>query len=441
MLDIKFIRENSDKVRWALKIKKIDLDLDEFLALIKKRVALLREVEELRRHKNENAECIKIEPGNKDTLISEGRRIKAKLAALEDELAQVEAIYHDHMIRMPTVPAPDTPIGQDDSANVEVVKWGTIPHFDFRPKDHIEIGRELDLLDLERGAKVGGYRGYYVTNEGVTLQMGIMMYALQKAIQKGFRPVIPPTLVKEFVLFGSGYFKGKTYNSHTDEIYKIANAEDKLSDGSIQPESKFLTGTAEPSLLAYYANEILDVKELPVKLCGFSQCYRSEIGSYGKDVRGIYRVHEFMKVELVCMTTADITRSDQIHEELIAISRELHEDLNLPYRQSRICSGDLSPGKYKQYDIEAWIPSRNGYGETGSASNFLDWQARRLNVRYRDNDGKVRHVYMLNDTALPSPRILISILENYQEKDGSVRVPHVLQPYLNGLQKITPKKS
>jgi len=435
MLDPKFIRENREKVEWAMNIKNINLNLDEFLALDEKRGIALRELEELKRKKNENADRIEKGEGDRDALILEGKQIKERIQTKEKEFRTIEDAYLNVLVLMPTVPKEDTPIGKDDSENVEVMKWGRPTVFDFPFKDHIQLGKDLDLLDFERGVKVSGYRGYYVKNEAALLQMGVMMYALTKAVQKGFRPMIPPTLVKEFVLFGSGYFKGVTYNQDVDEIYKIAN-DDVLADGSVKKEDKFLVGTAEPSMLAYYADEILKEEDLPLKLCGFSQCYRSEIGSYGKDTKGMYRVHEFMKVELVSIAPADAVVSDKLQEEMIALSRELHEDLNLPYRQLRICSGDLAAGKYKQYDIEAWIPSRNGYGETGSASNFLDWQARRLNVRYKTKEGDIRFVHMVNDTALPSPRILISILENYQQRDGSINVPKALIPYV-GKERIT----
>ncbi len=429
MLDPKFIRENKEKVEWALKIKKINLNLDEFLTLDEKRGVALRELEELKRKKNENADRMKKQEGEREALILEGKQIKEQIQSKEKEFQAIENAYLEFMVMMPTVPKEDTPIGKDDSENVEVQKWGKPTEFDFPYKDHIQLGKDLDLLDLEKGVKVSGYRGYYVKNDAVLLQMGVMMYALTRAIQKGFRPMIPPTLVKEFALFGSGYFKGARYNQDVDEIYKIAN-DDVLADGSVKKEDKFLVGTAEPSVLAYYADEVLKEEELPLKLCGFSQCYRSEIGSYGKDTKGMYRVHEFMKVELVSITPADPAISDKLQEEMIAFSRELHEDLKLPYRQLRICSGDLSAGKYKQYDMEAWIPSRNGYGETGSASNFLDWQSRRLNVRYKSKEGEMKYVHMINNTALPSPRILISILENYQQQDGSIQVPEVLKPYV-----------
>jgi seryl-tRNA synthetase len=248
-----------------------------------------------------------------------------------------------------------------------------------------------------------------------------------------------PTLVKEFSLFGSGYFKGKEYNGEADEIYQVATS-DKEVDGSVSKDKKFLVGTAEPSLLAYYSGEVLKEDQLPMRLCGYSQCYRSEIGSYGKETKGLYRVHEFMKVEQVILGKADVSEAEKLQEEMVDISKEMHKELGLPYRQLIICTGDLSAGKYRQYDLEAWLPGMDRWGETGSASIFLDWQARRLNVKYAGKDGKKKFVYMLNNTALPSPRIFIAILENYQQEDGSVAIPEVLKKWMpGGMEKISKK--
>ncbi len=344
------------------------------------------------------------------------------------------------MAEVPNITSPDTPVGKSDADNVEVGKFGTLPEFNFTPRTHIELGKMLDILDLERGAKISGYRGYYLKNEGVLLVMGVMMYALQKLVSKGYLPMIPPTLVKGFPLFGSGYFKGLSYNGAIDEIYQVAT-HDKESDGSDSREEKFLVGTAEPSLLAYYSGEVLDGKTLPVKLAGFSQCYRSEIGSYGKDTKGMYRVHEFMKVEQVVLAPADLELANKLQDEMVAISEEMHTELGLPYRKLQISTGDMSAGKYRAFDLEAWMPGMNRYGETGSASNFLDWQSRRLNVKYTDPvTGEKKYVYMINNTALPSPRIFIALLENYQQEDGSVVVPEVLRPFV-GKDKIEPKKA
>jgi seryl-tRNA synthetase len=430
MLDIKFIRENAEKIQEAAKNKNIDLDVNNLLKIDDERKEILSKIEQLRAKRNELAQTGR-QGKPTDDQIKEGREIKERLTVLEKQQQKVDDRYNELMVKVPTIPSSDTPVGKDDSENIEVEKWGNIPEFNFEIKDHIQLGRELDLIDLERGAKVSGYRGYYLKNEAVSLQMALMMLALDKLILKGFRPMIPPTLVKEFVLFGSGYFSGREYNPEKDEIYKIANDEIE-ADGNKNKEDKFLIGTAEPSLLAYYSGEILEEKDLPMKLCGFSQCYRSEIGSYGKDTRGMYRVHEFMKVEMVGLSPANIETAEKMHQEMVSISEELHRDLKLPYRKLQICTGDMSAGKYKMYDLEAWIPSRNGYGETGSASNFLDWQSRRLNVRYKDAGGNKKFVYMLNNTALASARTLIAILENNQQADGSIIIPEVLRKWMPG---------
>lgn len=439
MLDIKFILENKEQVKKAVKDKGLKLDVEKLVLVYTRRNELLGEVEKLQGEKNKINDAI-VSALDKETLIKEGKAIKEKVAQLEPELKEFQKALDEMMVLVPNIPAPDVPIGKDEKDNVEIYKWGEIPKFDFEIKDHIQLGKELDILDLERGVKVGGYRGYYVKNEGASLMMACMLYALHKMIAKGYAPMLVPTLVKEFALFGSGYFKGLEYNPETDEIYQVATS-DKEADGQTSKDKKFLVGTAEPSLLAYYSGEVLKEEDLPLKLCGYSQCYRNEIGSYGKDTKGLYRVHEFMKVEQVILSKADISESDKLQQEMMDISKEMHEELGLPYRQLQICTGDMGAGKYKMFDIEAWLPSRQSYGETGSASNFLDWQARRLNVKYINKKGEKKYVYMLNNTALPSPRIFIAILENYQQKDGNVEIPKVLQKYLpKGMKKISPKK-
>ncbi len=425
MLDIKFIRENKEAVEEAIKNKNIDLDVERLLSLDETRRELITKIE------NARAQQKKLGREN----IDEAKKLKEEQKTFDAELKEVSAQYEELMLKVPTVPSSDTPVGQNADDNVEILKWGAIPKFDFKLKDHIQLGRDLDILDLERGTKVGGYRGYYLKNEGAQLVMAMMLYALNKMVLKGYMPMIPPTLVREFALFGSGYFSGQEYNPDKDEIYQVAN-KDKEADGSHSKEKKFLVGTAEPSLLAYHSDEVLKEADLPLRFCGFSQCYRSEIGSYGKDTKGIYRVHEFMKVEQVVIAPADIEAANKIQEEMVSVSRELHEDLGLPYRLLQICTGDMSPGKYRAFDIEAWLPGLDRWGETGSASNFLDWQSRRLNIRYLDKDGKHKFAYLLNNTALASPRTFIAILENFQQADGSVKIPKVLQPYMGGQEII-----
>ncbi len=432
MLDIGFIRDNEAAIRSVIANKNITLNLDRLFDVDKRRRELLQRIEELKSLKNDINNLIQsaITPEERDEVIVKGKEIKAALEGAEPEWKDVKEEFDALMALVPNIVSPDTPIGKSEAENKEVFVWGEKPNFTFTAKTHIELGRDLDILDLERGVKVGGYRSYYVKNEGVLLVMGLMLYALQKLAAKGYQSMIPPTLVKGFPLFGSGYFKGLEYDSSVDEVYEIASR-DKESDGSISREKKFLVGTAEPSLLAYYSDEVLDGATLPLRLAGFSQCYRSEIGSYGKDTKGIYRVHEFMKVEQVVIAPADIDQADVLQEEMIGLSQEMHEELGLPYRKIQICTGDLSAGKYRQFDLEAWMPGLNRYGETGSASTFLDWQSRRLNVKYMDKEtGEKRFVYMLNNTALPTPRILIALLENHQDAEGNVRVPVVLRPFV-----------
>lgn len=440
MVDIKYIRDNIDKFKEEIKNKKIKIDLDELLDLDLKKRNLQTKINDLRTEKNKLAEAKEGKRPSEEK-IERSKEIKNELGSLEENLEKIENKFQDLMVKMPTISSSDTPIGEDDSDNLPIEEHGEKPKFSFKPRDHIEIGKNLDIIDVERGVKVAGYRGYYLKNEGTILAMALMMYCLEKLILKGFTPILPPTLVREFALFGSGYFAGRKFDPEVDEIYKIANEEIE-SDGRKNKENKFLIGTAEPSLLSYYSGEVLKEKDLPLKLCGFSQCYRSEIGSYGKDTKGLYRVHEFMKVEQVCITKADIEESEQMHKLLVDIAKEIHSELNLPFRVLQICTGDMGAGKYKMFDLEAWIPSREGWGETGSASNFLDWQSRRLNVKYQTETGEKKHVYMLNNTALATVRPLIAILENFQQEDGSVVIPEVLRKYFPKKQdKILPRKN
>jgi seryl-tRNA synthetase len=440
MLDIRFIRENQDAIRKVAIEKNIALDVDALLAADTERVNLSRELEQLQSVKNDINTLIQ---GAKDDaervdVIKRGKEIRARIDTLEPHVREAKRLFEKLMAQVPNVVSSDTPVGKSDADNVEEGRYGELPVFEFSPRSHIEIGKSLDILDLERGTKIGGFRGYYLKNEGALLALGVMMYALRKLTEKGYVPMIPPTLVKSAPLFGSGYFKGLEYDGSVDEIYQVAT-DDKEQDGSVSKEQKFLVGTAEPSLLAYHSDEVLDGDTLPLRYAGFSQCYRSEIGSYGKDTKGMYRVHEFMKVEQVVIAPADIEAADAIQDDMVAISEEFHRELGLPYRKLRICTGDMSAGKYRAFDLEAWMPGLGRYGETGSASNFLDWQSRRLNVRYVDQaTGEKKYAYMLNNTALPSPRIFIAILENYQQEDGSVIVPEVLRPYV-GKDRIEPR--
>lgn len=451
MLDIKYIRENSEVVKKAIVDKKINLNLDELLVLDERRRTLLAETETLQATKNSvSKEIPKLSEEDKKVKILEMQEIDLRQTELKGLLKVVEHDYENLLLLVPNVPAPETPIGLDSSGNVPWAYWGPIvghvdpkdeakvaevpTKFDFAIKDHITLGQELDLIDTERGVNTSGFRGYYLKNEAVMLQQGLLMFALEKLRGRGFTVMSTPTLVKEFALIGSGHFP-----AGREEIYRIANSEQSENEDDNTKESLYLGGTSEPALLAYYADQILEEKDLPITVSGVSTCYRSEIGSYGKDTRGIYRIHEFAKVEQMVICKADLIESEKWLETLRQIAEEILQDLKLPYRVLNICTGDMGSAKYKMYDIETWMPSRESYGETHSDSSFTDWQARRLNIRYRDSEGKIKFAYTLNNTAVASPRILIPILENYQQADGSVVVPEVLRKYV-GVDVIKLKK-
>ena len=415
MLDINFIRENPDKIKEVCQAKGIDLDIDKLLSLDGKRRKLIQESETLR------FEQKKLGKENR----GEAKQIKDKFKKIKHELEKIKEEYKELMSLVPNIYSDDTPIGKDEKGNKEVYKWGKIPKFNFSIKDHIQLVKDLDLADFEKGAKVSGFRGYFLKNELALLQIALIMYSAKKIADKGFEFMIPPTLLKEFVLFGSGHFP-----SGKQDVYQVANP-GKLADGSLVKEPLFLAGTSEPPLLAYFSDDIFEEKDLPIKVSGFSQCYRSEIGSYGKDTKGLYRLHEFMKVEHIVLCKNDNKESDAWLEKMRQNSEEIVKDLKLPYRVLQICTGDMGDGKRKMYDIETWMPSRDAYGETHSASNTSDWQSRRLNIRYKTSKGgEIKYVHALNDTVIALPRILISLLECYQQKDGSVKVPEVLQKYV-----------
>ncbi|MBD3359905.1 MAG: serine--tRNA ligase [Candidatus Buchananbacteria bacterium] len=433
MLDINFIRDNLQELKQVTKNKGIELDYEKLLKLDDKRRELIQKIDDLRQKRNANAELLKDPQKRTNKLINEGKVLKDKLMALENDFDKVKAQFDEMMLKVPNLISEDTPVGSDESVNKVIDKKGELPEFNFKIKDHLQLGKDLNILDIDRGVKASGFRGYYLKNDGARMHLAVLMYVFNKLIAKGFTPFIPPTLVREMALIGSGHFpEGK------EEVYQIGNP-GKLETGEKVKESLFLAGTSEPALLAYHANEILDKKELPLKYCAFSPCYRSEVGSYGKDTRGIYRLHEFWKVEQVIICQADIKEGLKFLENLREIAEEILQDFKLPYQVVSICTGDMGAGKYKMYDLETWMPSRRAYSETHSDSFLTDWQARRLNLRYKDQKGETKYAYTLNNTALASPRILIALWENYQNKDSSITIPEVLRPYLANQQKITKK--
>lgn len=420
MLDIKFIRQNKELVEKVIKNKRIDLDIERLLKLDAQRRNLIQESEKIKNRQK------KIEKEN----LNKARELKKEFQILKNRLKKVKEEYERLMLLVPNVYSDDTPIGRDASKNKEVFRWGQIPKFNFPAKSHVQLGKDLNLINFERGVKTSGFRGYYLKNEAVLLQIALIWHSLLQLKKKGFTLIIPPTILREFALIGSGHFPfGK------EDIYQIANP-GKLADGTKIIEPLYLAGTSEPSLLAYYADTILEEKDLPIKLVGASPCYRSEVGSYGKDTQGLFRLHEFWKVEQVIICKNDVNESNKYLEEICLNAQEILEDLKLPYRVVQVCTGEMGEGKFKMYDIETWMPSRNGYGETHSASNLTDWQARRLNIKYKTKIGNKEYVHTLNNTAIASPRILISLLECHQQENGSVAIPQVLQSFLGDIKFI-----
>jgi seryl-tRNA synthetase len=423
MLDINFIRENIEVVKKAVSEKGVDIDIDNLLGIDKERRDLISKVDELRQQRNIAA---------KDRDIEKGKKVKAELDGLEGQLKTVEQKFSELMLYVPNIPAEDAPVGPDADSNQEISKWGEIPNFDFEIKDHLELGKALNIVDLEAGVKVSGFRGYYLKNEGAKLHWAILQFALDKIIQAGFSQMVPPTLVHDRALLGSGHLP-----KEKDNIYQISNP-GKLETGEEIKNPLFLVGTSEPSLLAYYLDTTLNEEDLPIKVCALTHCYRSEIGDYGRDTKGLFRVHEFDKVEQVIICKNDLEQSEDFFKQMQQISESILQELGISYHVVATSTGDMGAGKYRMNDIESWMPGRNKYSETHSCSNLTDWQARRLNLKFK-KDGETFYVYTLNNTVIASPRILIAILENFQQADGSVKIPEVLQKY-TGFSEIAPKK-
>ncbi|MBI5613343.1 serine--tRNA ligase [Candidatus Gottesmanbacteria bacterium] len=409
MLDIKYIRENLELCKSSAINKNRVVDWDALLSLDEKRRELISKSEAVRNARNKANTSAR----GDEKAWEEGKKLKDTLKLLEDELRDVEQKFQQAMYTVPNVPDASVPIGKDEKGNVEIKKWGTVPEFLFPVLDHVKLATALDIIDFERGAKVGGSRAYFLKNEGAMLEFAILFYAYQKLAKKGYTPLVAPSLVKEFTLFGNGQLpwgREEVYHLEKDDVY--------------------LAGTAEVPVTAYFADEILNEKDLPKKFVAYSSCYRREAGSYGKDTKGVYRVHQFNKVEQVIISKNDLSTSFTLHEELLKNSEEILQDLELPYRVLLMCTGDMGEPQVKKYDVETWMPGRGAYGETMSNSFMGEFQARRLKIRYKTKTGESLYCHTLNNTAIASPRILVAILENYQNKDGSVRVPKVLQPYL-----------
>ncbi len=412
MLDIKFIRENVDVVKAGAKKKHIDIDLDRLLKVDDERRKLMGEVEGMRAKQNEVSKAVAAGGPERDQLIADMKVLKAEMEAKEAELEPLIKEWELLMVQVPNVPDISVPDGDSDADNQEAKTWGTLPTFDFPLKSHIEIMEGKRMADFERGAKVAGFRGYYLKGDGALLSFAVWQYAQRFFMGKDFVPMIVPSLVRRVTMLGTGYIP-----QGEEDLYRTQ-------------DNEYLAGTGEVGAMAYYMGEILDKKDLPTKFLAFSPCFRREAGSHSKDVKGLIRVHEFFKWEQVVLCEANHEESVRQHEWVNRNTEEFIESLNIPYRTVVNCGGDLGLGQVKKYDIELWVPAEKKYREISSASYFHDFQTRRLGIRYRDDDGTVRFAHSLNSTAIPTPRILVSIIENYQQADGTVKVPAALVPFV-----------
>jgi seryl-tRNA synthetase len=413
MLDIKFIRENTDIVKMAATKKKIKIDIDRLVMVDDLRRAIMQRLEARKAEQNKVSEGIPraFESAVREQLIIEMQALKAEIHKDEEELKPLMSEWQALMLQVPNIPDMTVPDGDSDADNEEVKVWGNQTSFPFEAKDHVELMTKHGMVDFERGAKAHGFRGYYLLGDGARLSWAIWNYANDFFQQKGFVPILPPTIVRKANLYGTGHLPNEA-----DDVYKTQDED-------------YLIGTAEVSVMGYHADEILEPGQFPIKYLGFSPCYRREAGSHGKDTRGLIRVHEFYKLEQVVLCEASHEESVRLHEELNRNTEEFIESLNIPYHTVLNCGGDLGQGQVKKYDIELWVPGEKTYREISSASYFHDFQTRRFNIRYRDDSGKVRYAHSLNCTAIPTPRILVSLVENFQQADGSIKIPPVLRPY------------
>ena len=426
MLDYKFIKDNLEAVKKNIENRNMTADADKVVELYDKRTALVTKQQELQQKRNENAKAMKqkLDDAKRQELIAAGKEIKDQIAVIDKEVAETEEALEEAARQIPNMVHPDAPVGKLDTENLEVKKVGTPRKFDFEPKDHVQIAEELDLLDFDRGTKVSGPKFYYLKNDAVFLEQALIQYALNTLRKHGFELFITPDVAREEVLKGIGF----NPRGNESNVY------------AIEEEGTCLVATAEITLGGYHSGEILDKAKLPLLYGGLSHCFRREAGAAGQFSKGLYRVHQFDKVEMFVYSTPE--QSDEFHAKLREIEEEIFTGLGIPFHVVDTCTGDLGAPAYRKWDLEAWMPGRNGgeYGEVTSTSNCTDYQARRLNIKYKDDDGKNKYVHTLNGTAIAVGRAMLAILENYQNEDGSVTIPEVLVP-LCGFDKIVPKKT
>jgi seryl-tRNA synthetase len=420
MIDIKILRSNPELVRDSIQKRNLKIDLDAFLALDSQRLSERQKLEELQQVRNRVSKEIPTlsDASVKQQKISEMKQVGDQITALEARLAETTEVYESMLYSMPNFLDPTTAIGPDESGNTVESRFGEPTQFSFPPKAHYEIGEARGWIDIEKGAEVSGARFWYLKGDIVLLQFAIMQYVIGEMVKKGFLPVIPPFLVREPAMYGTGFFP-----ADRSQIYSVNPGEDNL----------FLIGTSEVSLTSYHVKETVDV-EAPIKYVGYSPCFRREAGTYGKDMKGILRGHQFDKIEMVCFCKPE--DSQKLHNEMVAVEEEIWQSLGIPYQKLNICSGDLGNPAMKKYDLEAWMPAQNQYREVTSCSNIGTFQSRRLEVKYRRPDGSLDFVHTLNGTVIAFSRCLIAIIENYQNEDMTVRIPEVLRPYLGGREAL-----
>ena len=423
MIDVKLLRENPEKIKEAVKVKGFSVDIDQIIELDNKRRELETKIQNLREQRNKIAKAASNAVDREKTKIAEeGKKIKDELQKVEPQLEELEKKFAEEFNKIPNPPLSQVPKGESEKDNVEVKKWGDLPKFDFSPKDHLEIGKDLGILDFETGSKVSGSQFYFLYGAGAILEIALVHFAMDLLSKEGFTPVITPDLAK------SRYYLGTGYSPKGDEAQTY----------EIDGEDLGLIATAEVTLAGKHADESILEKDLPIKYIGYSHCFRKEAGAYGKYSKGLYRVHQFTKAEMFIYCKPE--ESEKMHQHILDMEEKIYQTLGLPYRVLEMCSGDLGAMAARKFDIEAWMPSRNEYGEVTSTSNCTDYQARNLNIRYRTKDGRNEFVHMLNGTAIATSRTPLAILENYQEKDGSVGIPQVLQKYMGGLERIEKAK-
>ena len=433
MIDLDDLRARPADYQDAAKKKGIDISIEKFLKLDDARKELLQSVEDMRAEKNSVSKKIPaMKESERKNAMEDMKKLSDTLKKKETELKKAEEGWQEMQLQLPAIPHKDAPVGKDEGGNMEVRKEGDLPTFDFEPKDHVTLGEELDIIDIPRGVKVSGSRNYYLKGDGARLHHAIMRYTMDSLTQKGWTLFSPPLIATYDCFMGTGFFPGVDQQN----IYAVGGQEKK--DGPIEGDGTHLIGTSEVTVCSYHKDEVLKEEDLPTRYAGYSACFRREAGTYRKDTRGLYRVHQFEKIEQVVLCKADQKEGMKMFEEIRQNAEDVLQALKLPYRILNICTGDMGKGKVFMQDIETWMPSRESYGETHSCSYLGDFQARRLNIKYETKDGKKQFVHTLNNTCIASPRILIPILEIYQNKDGSVTVPAVLRPYMGNQEKILP---